>query len=244
VQVNVLCAMRDWRVAQALSMEVGDAESCVFRIATNGKDALKAAAELAPDILIVDAVLPGMDGFGVIDRMRDMLGDHVLRVIGGSMMHFADEGFRRRGVGQQVSVPWSMEELCAALHVQMEAFRSSIDFEQAEDACLRAMDMLSRMGMHSELKGYAYLAWAAALAYESEARLEAVRDLIYRPVADRFCTTAQNVERLIRHAVERTMDGEEADGVYLFFGNTIDPTRGKPTNAQCISALAQRLRLH
>ena len=51
------------------------------------------------------------------------------------------------------------------------------------------------------------------------------------------------MERLIRHAVERTTDTVGVDGIYTFFGNTIDPMRGKPTNAQMIAMLAQRLRI-
>jgi len=243
VQINVLCAVRDGRMAQRLGMELGDGEHCAFRIATDGLEALETCRRFAPDILIVDAVLPGMDGLSLIDRLRDMLGDHMPRMIGGSMLHFADAGFAHRGVHTLVRVPWEREELRAALLLEIERIQNSVDWEAAEPVCRRAGELLAQMGMRSALKGYVYLSWAAALAYESEARLEAVGKRIYRPIAQEFDTTPQNVERLIRHAVERTMDGERARGVYRFFGNTIDPTRGKPTNAQCISLLVQRLRV-
>lgn len=243
MQVNILCAVRDRRMAQDLDMEIADGEHCIFRIVTNGQDALAMSREFAPDILIVDAVLPGIDGLGVIDRMKEMLGDRMPRVIGGSMMHFADEGFCRRGILSVVGMPWSREEIRSAVLLQMEDFQKGFAFEDARRACLRAMAILSEMGMPSKLKGYEYLAWAAAMTYENEARLESVRESLYRPIAKEFGTTHQNVERLIRHAVERTMDGKRAKGVYGFFGNTIDPTRGKPTNAQCIGEIAQRLRV-
>jgi hypothetical protein len=97
--------------------------------------------------------------------------------------------------------------------------------------------------MCSKLKGYEYLAWAAALAYENEARLDSVRESLYRPIAEEFGTTAQNVERLIRHAIESTMSAARARGVYTLFGNTIDPAKGKPTNAHVIALLAQRMRV-
>lgn len=243
MQVNILCAMRDWHTAQELGMELGDGEHCTFRIATDGLEAIKCCREFAPDILVVDAVLPGIDGLGVIDEIRAQLGDRMPRVIGGSMMHFADTKFRRHGIDALVCVPWQKAELRSALLVQMERFQNSIDWEAAQPTRLKAQALLTKLGMRSSLKGYAYLACAAALVYDNEARLDAVGVRIYAPVADHFDTTPQNVERLIRHAVERTMDGARAKGVYRFFGNTIDPTRGKPTNAQCISALAERLRV-
>lgn len=243
MQVSVLCAVRDRRAAQQLSMEMEDGEHCAFRIVTNGWDALKECRRFAPDILIVDAVLPEMDGLGLLDRMKEILGGRMPRVIGGSMLHFADEGFRHRGANALVSVPWVREELRAALLIEMECMKNCVDWDAAQMMHCRACDLLSGIGMRSALKGFDYLAWATALACENEARLEAVGEKIYAPIAEEFGTTAQNVERLIRHAVERTMDGERAKGVYGFFGNTIDPTRGKPTNAQCISALAERLRV-
>lgn len=243
MQINILCAVRDRRMAQELDMEIGDGERCTFRLVTSGPDAIQASWKFAPDILVVDAVLPGLDGLGVIDRMKEMLGDRMPRVIGGSMNHFADEGFCRRGVKSMIGVPWNREEIRSAVLLQMENLQTSVDFDEAQEACRRAMALLSDMGIPGRLKGYAYLAWAAALAYGNVERLESVGERIYRPIAGEFGTTPENVERLIRHAVERTMDGERARGVYRFFGNTIDPTKGKPTNAQCIGMLAQRLRL-
>jgi len=242
MQINILCAVRNAHMAQELDMEIGDGERCTFRIVTNGADALETSRKFAPDILIVDAVLPGVDGLAVIDRMKEMLGDRMPGVIGCSMMHFADGGFCRRGVRNLVGVPWQREEIRSALLMLMERIQNIVDFDRINDSCQRAMELLTQMGMCSTLKGYAYLAWAAALAYEHEARLGRVGESIYHPIAEQFGTTPENVERLIRHAVERTMDGERAKGVYQFFGNTIDPTRGKPTNAQCIGMLAQRLR--
>lgn len=242
MQINILCAVRDQRMARELDMEIADGERCIFRTAANGLDALEMSREFAPDILIIDAVLPGMDGLGVIDRMKEMLGDRMPRVIGGSMLHFADDAFFKRGIDMLVCIPWKREELRSALLLQMESMQSSVDFGRLQHSFYRAGELLSRMGMSSLLKGYEYLSWAAALAYESEARLDRIGVRIYRPIADRYHTTPQNVERLIRHAVERTMDARQAGGVYHFFGNTIDPTRGKPTNAQCISMLAQKLR--
>ena len=52
----------------------------------------------------------------------------------------------------------------------------------------------------------------------------------------------ENRQSLIRHAIERAADTVGERGIYAFFGNTIDPMRGKPTNAQMIAMLAQRVR--
>ena len=242
-KVNILCAVRDRRVAETLKRELDDGERCTMQIVTDGRAALESSRRLAPDILVIDAVLPGMDGLGVVDCLREMLGDRMPRVIGGSMMPSVDEGFRRRGAHAVVRVPWETDQLRDALVTQMDAIDHFIDWEAAQQPYQQACALLGAMGMNAELKGFAYLAWASALAYENEARLFAVGKRLYQPIAERFHTTPQSVERLIRHAVESTMDAAAARGVYGLFGNTLDPARGKPTNAQIIGMLVQRMRV-
>lgn len=242
-QVNILCAMRDRGTAQQVKRALDDGERCAVQIVTDGRKALAYCRHTAPDILVIDAVLPGMDGLGVVDGLREMLGDRMPRVIGGAMLPMAEAGFLRRGAHAVLSVPWDGGALEAELRVQMEQIDRFVDWEAADAPYRQACALLSEMGMQERLKGFTYLAWAAALAYENEARLFAVGRRLYQPVAQRFGTTPQSVERLIRHAVESTMDAAQARGVYGQFGNTIDPARGKPTNAQVMGMLVQRMRV-
>ena len=241
-KVNILCAMRDGHMAQEIKRELDDGEHRTVQIAPDGVQALACSRAFAPDILVIDAVLPEMDGLGVVERLREMLGDRMPRVIGGTTMPLAAEGFRKLGAQAVVQVPWRRAELLEVLTAQIDAVENGINWEEAQELYACACTLLSRIGMHESLKGFDYLAWAAALAYTNEARLFAVGRQLYAPIAERFGTTPQNVERLIRHAVESTMD-TDAHGVYHVFGNTIDPARGKPTNAQAIGLLVQRMRI-
>ena len=242
-KVHVLFALRDGSVAEQLRREMDDEENCTFRITTSGLSAVAEAGRFLPDILVVDEVLSGMDGLGLADRLCGMPGGRAPVVIAGAVTPFGEQGFIRRGAVSVMRTPWDKEALRSELLVQMENIEFGVDW--AEDGALhdRACLLLSQMGMKSELKGYDYLAWAAALALKNEARLYAVGKRLYQPIAERFSTTPQNVERLIRHAVESMMNTGVAKSVYLHFGNTIDPARGKPTNAQAIAMLVQRMRI-
>jgi len=241
-RINVLCAMRDSRVVEGLRRRMD--ERCLFRAVGSGDAALACASRVPPDVLVVDAVLPQLDGVGVVERMRGMLGDARMPVIvGGSVLSFSDEAFMRLGAGYLASVPWNENQLFRILTDVVRQMDTRIDWDAAGGGCLRAQALLRRMGMDDRLSGFAYLAWAAAIAAMHEDRLGAVRERLYVPVAERFHTTPQSVERLIRHAVERTADTVGAQGIYTFFGNTIDPMRGKPTNAQMLAMMAERIRL-
>ncbi|MDO5378352.1 MAG: sporulation initiation factor Spo0A C-terminal domain-containing protein [Clostridia bacterium] len=242
-RVDILCAVRDKAISRMLSAELDDGERCTVRLATDGTAALEAARRFAPGILVVDAILPSLDGLALVDRLGAMLREQMPRVIGGAMLPMAEEGFYRRGAVRVVGVPWRREELCGAVVETMREMETYIDWEKAREEHERAARLLRMLGMRQTLRGFDYLSWAAALACEREESLFSIGERLYRPIAERLGTTPQNVERLIRHAVESAMDSIGAVGIYGFFGNTIDPTRGKPTNAQMIGMLAQRIRV-
>lgn len=242
-KIDILLAMRDAWTAESLRRALDDGERVSVRACQDGEKALMLCRRLAPDILVIDAVLPGVDGLGVADRLRAALGGRMPAFIGGAQFPAAREGFLRRGAEQVLPTPWDADALFAALRALIERERTRVDWEQAERDQRYACQLLRQMGMRERLRGFSYLAWAAALAYGSEDRLFSIGETIYAPIAGRFGTTPQNVERLIRHAVESAMDAVGARGVYGFFGNTIDPTRGKPTNGQMIGMLVQRMRV-
>lgn len=241
--VHILCAMRDTRALRPLIAELDDGQTCIFDMETDGIRALEACRKALPDILVIDAVLPGMDGLGVVERLQQEFGGRMPRVIGGARTAFARKGFIRRGVSEIAGEPWDADMLKSAILHEIANMKSDIDWEALKPAVQRAGMLLTQMGMHASLKGYTYLSYAAALACEREARLFHVGREVYRPVAECFGTTQENVERLIRHAIESTMTAARARGVYSLFGNTIDPAKGKPTNAQVIALLVQRMRV-
>lgn len=239
-RIKVLCAIRDVRMMRELRWAMD--ERCEFDVVTDGVLALKRALCDAPDVLVADAVLPSLDGVGLIEALKETLGDGMPRVIGGSVGGFASKALERAGACCRLCIPWRVPELAQALDAVIEEMENRIDWEGAQNAYDQARRILSFMGMSEKLRGYTYLAWAGALSGENEERLYAIGDKLYAPIARHEHATPQAVERLIRHAVERTTDTVGETGIYAFFGNTIDPMRGKPTNAQMIAMLAQRIR--
>ena len=241
-KVRILCAVRDRQCLRPLLADMDDGIACTFDVVTTGRQTIEACRKAPPDILVIDAVLPEMDGLGVVEQIGRELDGRMPRVIGGARTAFSREGFLRRGASRVTDVPWDLEKLEFALRQEITDMTTHVDWDALQPVRRQAALLLTQMGMHASLKGYAYLSCAAALAYENEERMFAVSRGIYEPVAARFGTTKENVERLIRHAIESTMSAARAKGVYSLFGNTIDPAKGKPTNAQTIALLVQRLR--
>ena len=60
---------------------------------------------------------------------------------------------------------------------------------------------------------------------------------IYPAVAKMYRTTPARAERCMRHSIERAMLRADYDTIRKYFGNSIDPQRGKPTNGEYVARL-------
>ena len=62
-------------------------------------------------------------------------------------------------------------------------------------------------------------------------------------VADKYHTKASRVERAIRHSIEVAWDRGDVEVLTSYFGYTVNSLRGKPTNSEFVSLMADRVNL-
>lgn len=103
--------------------------------------------------------------------------------------------------------------------------------------------MLRIIGMPSHVLGYEYTREAILIALGNKDTLRSITKALYPRVAKTFQTTPSRVERAVRHAVEVAWDRGDLDVLKELFGNSISRSRGKPTNSEFFSAVADHLRL-
>ena len=99
-------------VVRAVAIEDGIE---VVAEAPDGAEALRLVAELAPELVVLDIAMPGMDGLTVAERLRS---DHPATRILFLSMHDDDESLRRAmalGADGFVSKSASIDELLEAL---------------------------------------------------------------------------------------------------------------------------------
>ena len=104
-------------------------------------------------------------------------------------------------------------------------------------------EILVELGMPCHIKGYRYSAYAIKLATENSNILDSVTGVFYPSVAEHYGTTASRVSRGIRHSIEVCWDRIDFNMMEKYFGNTVSPEKGKPTNAEfiaCISNIVRR----
>lgn len=100
------------------------------------------------------------------------------------------------------------------------------------------INTLLNLGVPAYIKGYRYLVTALSLVIENPDIKEAITKELYPQIAKMHNTTGSRVERAIRHAVECAWDRGDLDVLNRYFGNTISPIKGKPTNSEFIAQVA------
>lgn len=108
-----------------------------------------------------------------------------------------------------------------------------------EDKEKKLKKLLLATGIPRNLSGYHYLI-SAILLYQQNPAQSMTKEL-YVAVAQKHGTTPVRAERAMRHAIESAFNRCDTDVIYKFFGETLNPARGKPTNSEFITRYAELL---
>lgn len=101
--------------------------------------------------------------------------------------------------------------------------------------------MLHKVGMPANLKGYRYARHAIVMTIHDINVLSNVTGKLYPNIAEYFNTTPSRVERAIRHAIEVAWLRGNVGMTYELFGRTVESEKGKPTNSEFISMIADKI---
>ncbi|MBQ9687506.1 MAG: sporulation transcription factor Spo0A [Oscillospiraceae bacterium] len=235
-----------------LAAEEGDME--VVGIAADGNEVLAMAAELKPDLLLLELVLPKLDGLEVLRRLPELgVSCHVI-VLSGFVNSKVIADCSDCGADYFMPKPCDVQavlgrvrQLCrgsANLPVGgIDCRELSGGARQAADLEAVVTDIIHEIGVPAHIKGYQYLREAIILTINDMDMINAVTKVLYPEVAKRFGTTPSRVERAIRHAIEVAWDRGDVETLQKFFGYTVSGIKGKPTNSEFIAMIADHLSL-
>ena len=220
----------------------------------DGVDALSMVNELKPDLLLIDLVLPKLDGLELLRRLPEGNKPRVIVLSG-----FVNSSVLAEcsALGAEYFMPKPCDTAALFAHIrQFNGFiRSSIEpagydcqaitqSQQDEIALESAVtDIIHEIGVPAHIKGYQYLREAIILTIKDMDMINAVTKVLYPEVARKFSTTPSRVERAIRHAIEVAWDRGDIETLQKFFGYTVSNIKGKPTNSEFIAMIADCLSL-
>lgn len=260
-KIEVLLADDNREFTNLLGEYISDQQDMVVSgIAYNGEEVLSMIEESGkvPDVLILDIIMPHLDGLGVLERLRDMNLSPQPKVI--MLTAFGQENITQRavqlGASYYILKPFDMEVLASRIR-QLVGSSSSISsgapftsmksnvvpMGKGKNLDANITSIIHEIGVPAHIKGYQYLREAITMVYNNIEILGAITKTLYPAIAEKFKTTPSRVERAIRHAIEVAWTRGNIDSISHLFGYTINISKSKPTNSEFIAMVADKLRI-
>ncbi|AYB38818.1 MULTISPECIES: sporulation transcription factor Spo0A [Brevibacillus] len=225
----------------------------VSGVAYNGNDVLKIVQERVPDIIILDIIMPHLDGLAVLEQIQAMRLTPQPKII--MLTAFGQEEITKRavelGASYYILKPFDMDILAQRIRQMIGSKTSFIPVMKTSsmmqnkgrnlDASITSI--IHEIGVPAHIKGYLYLREAITMVYNDVELLGSITKVLYPDIAKKFNTTASRVERAIRHAIEVAWSRGNLDSISSLFGYTVSNTKAKPTNSEFIAMVADKLRI-
>ena len=211
----------------------------ILRSCREGREALAMLNSFQPDLVVLDLMLPGLDGVSILRQAAATGLRPMVLATSRYVSDYVVEAMMQLGVGYLMVKPCDVRATVARLGELSQRLRQPL-FTQP-DPRTAVSNILLSLGVPTKLRGYAYL---------RESILEKIRDPgqsvtkeLYPTVAAVCCATPMQVERSIRSAIATAWTRRD-DGVWqLYFPAPSDGISTRPTNGAFISRLADAVAL-
>ena len=192
------------------------------------------------DVVVMDLILPKLDGLFVLQELSKR-GINKNIIVTTS---FRDENVMEEansyGVDYYMLKPVNfIKKKKRILSVNLKKNSNKLFNQEAIVA-----DMLHRLGIPSHIRGYQYIKEGIMIVYKGGNKISYITKDVYPEIAKRYDTTPTRVERAIRHAIEISWSRGDMGLMEETFGNSLNVNRDKPTNAEYLTTLADKIRIN
>ena len=232
----------------------------VVGVANDGMEALDLFYKTQPDVIILDIIMPHLDGLGVLERLNDgnlakfpkviilsAVGQDKItqRAIALGADYYIVKPFDLEVFVQRIRELTMAEDMDAvqfpAVSVSPESTVPNAGRERSLE--VEITNIIHEIGVPAHIKGYQYLREAITMVVNDIDLLGSITKKLYPGIAQKFNTTPSRVERAIRHAIEVAWSRGRVDTINKLFGYTVQDDKGKPTNGEFIAMVADKLRM-
>lgn len=253
-KLNVLLVDDNPRITSMIeNILMEDEEINVVGVAEDGMEALGMIEETKPDLVLLDLIMPKLDGLGVLERLQEKEGKRpdVIVVSGIAQEKITDTAFAL-GASYYLLKPFDKEMILN--HVQkfkpgMKAKFILAGGEPRNEELAKyklesdVTNIIHEIGVPAHIKGYQYLRDAIMMSVDDSEMLNSITKILYPSIAKQHGTTPSRVERAIRHAIEVAWSRGKVDTIDELFGYTVHNGKGKPTNSEFVALIADKIRL-
>lgn len=258
-KLNVAIADDNERMLRLLGDIIeSDEELNVIGVARDGEEAYNVIKTTEPDVVLLDIVMPKLDGLGVLDRVnhdKEIKKHPTFIMISAIGQEKITEDAFNLGADYYIMKPFDNEMVLSRIkNIRSSAGSRSAEirkvnaYEKAENPGERNLEadvteIIHEIGVPAHIKGYQYLRDAIVMSVNDMDMLNSITKILYPTIAKKYQTTSSRVERAIRHAIEVAWSRGKMDTIDEMFGYTIHNGKGKPTNSEFIALITDRIRL-
>lgn len=236
----------------------------VIGMAKDGNEAYEMIIGTHPDIVLLDVIMPHLDGLGVLEKIAAAKMDKnplciMLSAVGQDQI---TQKAITLGAEYYIIKPFDISLLIKRIK-ELKNYKPSqtrnnflsreikpqyIEIApdgKKDESNLEALvtNVIHEVGVPAHIKGYQYLREAIMMVVNDIEVINQITKQLYPQIAVKFSTTPSRVERAIRHAIEVAWGRGQTDAVENIFGYTVSAVKGKPTNSEFIAMIADKLRL-
>lgn len=215
----------------------------VIGIANNGDIGIKLIKTLKPDIVILDMVMPKVDGLSVLEKLHGHYGPDivVLSAIGHDVI---TKRAMSLGALYYIIKPFEVNSFMERMNQLFFGHEDEKPLIMVANVNVKLEEIiaqeLNHLSVPIHLKGYHYLKQAIHYASNHMSESIKVTKEVYPKVAEMNQTSASNVERAIRHAIDLTFTRGSVENIKQYFKNEV--YNNKITNKEFIIGIAKRVK--
>ena len=235
-----------------------DEEMEVVGTSNDGMAALQMIQEKSPDVVLLDLIMPKLDGLEVLQKIN---GEITLKkkpefiIISAIGQENITEDAFGLGASYFIMKPFENDVLLNKVrqlrrtkkyknvHTKLHTVNEATAVYAPRNLENDVTNIIHEIGVPAHIKGYQYLRDAIIMAIENREVINSITKVLYPTIAKMNSTTSSRVERAIRHAIEVAWSRGKMDTINELFGYTIHTGKGKPTNSEFIALISDKMRL-
>ncbi|MGI6161408.1 MAG: sporulation transcription factor Spo0A [Christensenellales bacterium] len=221
----------------------------VVATAEDGRQAVQILKTQEVDVMVLDIIMPQLDGFGVLEKMQSetIIKQPQTIVLSALGQEYMIRRACELGARYYMVKPFDMELLSRRiieLSGKSDMIRVGGPFR--DDPMVRSMDekitgVFLMVGIPAHIKGYQFLREAIRMTVQNNDLINKITKELYPGIANKYNTSSSKVERAIRHAIEVAWTRGKIENINQIFGYSIYTKNDKPTNGEFIALVADKI---
>lgn len=220
----------------------------ILGCAHDGVEALRMIDVECPDVLLLDIIMPRLDGFAVLQALAEkgegprpivLTGlsrdDFIVRAMQMGASYYMVKPLDVQVLHKRILEVASQEELPSGVLSEKPAAKPQHTVDE------QVTNLFLSIGIPAHIKGYQYLREAVRMVLDNHDVINRITKELYPGIARHYGTTASKVERAMRHAIEVAWSRGRLESINRMYGYKVFSPDDKPTNGEFIALIADKV---